>query len=247
MPSSKQEEILENFDHIELDEHEIEYALYKAREAKHYQLKREAYNEKLRSDRSVKKYTADQLLLKFKEFWAADGYNLPIIMNLCYYFSGDAMFGGDLNKGLLLVGGVGVGKSTMMTFFRQNQVFSYRMISCREIESDFSNEGEKGVKTCSYNLPISTNSNPFGHQEIGFCFDDLGTEANAKHFGHEKNVMAEIILNRYDNKLDYRATHITTNLTADEIKTQYGSRVTDRMKEMFNLIVFNKDAKSRRL
>lgn len=119
-------------------------------------------------------------------------------------------------------------------------------MSCREIESDFSSEGEKSVSYCSYNIQIATNSNPFGHQVIGFCFDDLGTEANAKYFGKEKNVMAEIILNRYDNKLDFHSTHITTNLTADKIKEQYGTRVTDRMKEMFNIITFDKNAKSRR-
>jgi DNA replication protein DnaC len=74
----------------------------------------------------------------------------------------------------------------------------------------------------------------------------LGTEANAKHYGHEKNVMAEIILNRYDNNLPYHCTHITTNLTADEIKAQYGTRVTDRIREMFNIIKFPVGAKSRR-
>jgi DNA replication protein DnaC len=246
MPSSRQEEILVSFDHIELDETEIEFALSKAREDKYYRLKRESYNAELRKTWEPRKHTFDEVFDAFKKNYTVDEYNERIVKNLCYYFTEDARFEGNLQKGLLLVGGIGIGKTTLMHFFKRNQKFSYKVVSCREIESDFSSTGEKSVNNCSYNIEVATNANPYNQTYVGFCFDDLGTEANAKHFGHEKNVMAEIILNRYDNKLDYHCTHITTNLTADEIKLQYGSRVTDRMKEMFNLIVFNKEAKSRR-
>jgi DNA replication protein DnaC len=245
MPQSKQP-ILETFDDIELTDEEAAEALRKGREEKHYRLKREEYNEKIRKEYEPKKFTAEELFPQFKSVWSVDVDNIDIVRNLCYYFTDDERFKGDLTKGLLLVGGVGIGKTTMMEFFKRNQKASYRILSCREIESDFSSEGEKSVQYCSYNVPIAVNSNPFGHQEIGFCFDDLGTEANAKHYGKEKNVMAEIILNRYDNKIPFPCTHITTNLTADQIKEQYGSRVTDRMREMFNIITFDKNAKSRR-
>lgn len=247
MPSSSQAGILENYNHIELTEDEIESALVKAREEKHYRLKREAYNEQLRRTWEPKKHTFDEVYDAFVNAYDVDGFNQRIVKNLCYYFTEDSRFEGNLKKGLLLVGGIGIGKTTLMHFFKRNQKFSYKVVSCRDIESDFSSTGEKSVNNCSYNIDVATNANPYNQTQIGFCFDDLGTEANAKHFGHEKNVMAEIILNRYDNKLDYHCTHITTNLTADEIKAQYGSRVSDRMKEMFNLIVFNKDAKSRRI
>jgi DNA replication protein DnaC len=245
MPQSKQP-ILENFDDIELTDEEVANALHKGREEKFYRLKREAYNEKIRKQNERKKFTAEELLEWFEMHFVIDDENVLIIQNLCYYFAEDERFAGDPNKGLLLVGGVGIGKTTLMEFFKRNQKASYRILSCREIESDFSSEGEKSVQYCSYNVPIAVNSSPFGHQEIGFCFDDLGTEANARHYGKEKNVMAEVILNRYDNKIPFPCTHITTNLTADQIKQQYGSRVTDRMREMFNIITFDKNAKSRR-
>lgn len=246
MPQSKVEQISDNYDHIELTDEEVADALHKCRIEKHYRLKREAYNEKLRAEYVPKKYTYQQLLNSFGASFNVDDENIVQLKNICHYFSEDPQFNGDPKKGLLLVGGVGIGKTTLMNFFKQNQKYSYRMLSCREIESDFSSEGEKSVQCCSYNIAIAVNSNPFGHQEIGFCFDDLGTEANAKHYGKEKNVMAEIILNRYDNQLPGYCTHITTNLTADQIKQQYGTRVTDRMKEMFNIITFDKNAKSRR-
>lgn len=246
MPQSKTEPILVNYDHIELTEDEIKAAIAKGKEEKHFRLKREEYNEKLRADRTPLKYTFEQTFETFKTLYDIDNDNEEIVKNLCYYFTEDNRFIGDPSKGLLLVGGVGIGKSTLMNWFRRNQKYSYRLMSCREIESDFSAEGDKSVSYCSYNVKIATNSSPFGHQEIGFCFDDLGTEANGKHFGKEKNVMAEIILNRYDNNLPGYCTHITTNLNADQIREQYGSRVTDRMREMFNIITFDKSAKSRR-
>lgn len=243
---SKVKATLENYDDIQLTEDEVMEALRKGREDKHFRLKREAYNEKLRKERDPLKFTYSELFTLFQNSFDVDVDNAPIVMNLARYFTDSPLFDGNLKKGLLLVGGVGIGKSTLMDFFKRNQKHSYRMLSCREIESDFSSDGEKSVQYCSYNIQIATNADPFGHQEIGFCFDDLGTEANGKHFGKEKNVMAEIILNRYDNKIPYHCTHITTNLTADQIREQYGSRVTDRMREMFNIITFGKDAKSRR-
>lgn len=246
MPPSKVEPILDNYEQIHLDNDEVQEALRRGREEKYYRLKREAYNAEIRSDFVPKKFTAEQVLEAFMRQYDVDSENESIIKNLCYYFTEDTRFKGDPNKGLLLVGGVGIGKTTLMHFFKQNQKYSYRVMSCREIESDFSSEGEKSVVYCSQNIKIAVNANPFGHQEIGFCFDDLGTEANAKHYGKEKNVMAEILLNRYDNQLLSYCTHVTTNLTADQIKEQYGSRVTDRMREMFNIITFDKHAKSRR-
>ncbi len=245
--SHQAQEVSVNFNEIELDELEIEEAMRKAREEKFYRLQREAYREKLFADKQPKKYTSGDLLTFFKSTFVVDDDNRDIVHQLCWYFAGEDKFPGDLKKGLLLMGGVGIGKSTLMQFFIKNQVRSYRILSCRDIESKFSTDGDEIVKQCSYMQPVAKNSDPFGHQEIGFCFDDLGTEANAKHYGKEKNVMAEIILNRYDNQIDFRATHITTNLNAERIKSEYGPRVTDRMREMFNVIEFPETAKSRRV
>ncbi|KKL94503.1 hypothetical protein LCGC14_1864050, partial [marine sediment metagenome] len=37
-----------------------------------------------------------------------------------------------------------------------------------------------------------------------------------------------------------------TNLNANELEDRYGKRVRSRMREMFNLIAFKKDAKDKR-
>lgn len=200
------------------------------------------------------KYTAEEYYKAFTNIFPIDEERekdyVKIVKRLCAYFSNDPRFETNdlkLNRGILLFGGVGVGKTTLLAAFRQNMAFSYRIISCREIESDFSTDGDEVVQKYSFNFPIPVNSNPYGHQELGYCFDDLGTETSvSKHYGKAKNVMAEILLNRYDNQLDFRATHITTNLSESEIEEIYGTRVLDRIKQSFNIIAFPEDAKSRR-
>lgn len=59
--------------------------------------------------------------------------------------------------------------------------------------------------------------------------------------------MAEILLSRYDLFITRRIpTHATTNLNAKELEDLYGNRVRSRMRELFNLIAFEKDAVDKR-
>lgn len=180
-----------------------------------------------------------------------DEFNDTVITMLCYYFSEDPRFeaaGFDLRKGIILFGGVGVGKTTLMRAFSRNQRSSYVIKMCRQIEDEFSQDGDKVLKVYSAPYyPKDIQANPFRHREFGICFDDLGTEPISKYYGKDTNTMAEVILNRYDNELPGPLTHITTNLSPDEIKEKYGTRATDRMREMFNLIRFPKEATSRRV
>jgi hypothetical protein len=68
----------------------------------------------------------------------------------------------------------------------------------------------------------------------------LGVEGSLKYFGNECNVMAEILLSRYDLFVSQKImTHITTNLTASEIENLYGNRVRSRLRKCSNLISFD--------
>jgi DNA replication protein DnaC len=59
--------------------------------------------------------------------------------------------------------------------------------------------------------------------------------------------MAEILTNRYEHFVESKAiTHITTNLSASEIEKAYGNRVRSRLRQMFNLIAFDKDSIDKR-
>lgn len=185
------------------------------------------------------------------KFFVIDKENQAQVNALCMYFSGDSRlpeYGMSYDKGILLMGGLGVGKTHLMSFFFQNQMASYVMVKCGDVENKWLHARPEDPDVISYYsnpIPSSINGNPYHHQELGICFDDLGRETiPSKRFGEEKNVMAEILMNRYDRKHPYGFTHVTTNLNGEKIKELYGDRVLDRMNEMFNVITF--EGKSRR-
>lgn len=258
--------IQRNFDEIELDEYEIEEALRQARENKFYRLEKERYWDRVLSEPDIRLYTAEELYGRLKasknpqgRTFVIDDYNRDQVKLVCQYFAMDPEFehheGYSLKKGLALLGNVGVGKTYLMAFFFQNQNASYVMANCRKIEGQWVEEsgskdkpGKGVIERYSGPIEIATNTNPFGAKSIGVCFDDLGTETSpSKAYGEEKNVLAEILMNRYENPvLSFNQTHVTTNLSAHDIATKYGTRIRDRFREMFNVINFPNEAKSRR-
>lgn len=173
-----------------------------------------------------------------------------LIFKLLVYAIGDAdccrQRGISLRKGILLIGPIGCGKTSLMML--TNYFFSiekqFQMKSSREISFEFEKEG--------YKL-INRYGNSFVHSFGGrfksgiICFDDLGIEQVQKYYGNECNVMAEILLSRYDLFVQRKIiTHATTNLSASELESLYGNRVRSRMREMFNLIAFDKESIDKR-
>lgn len=138
----------------------------------------------------------------------------------------------DLDKGILLVGIIGCGKTSLMQLFNilTHQHRKYIVKPTRTIAGEFLQNGYEAISK-------------YGNTDKIYCFDDLGIEQNMKHFGNESNVMAEILLSRYE-LLRTRGiiTHATTNLNANELEKLYGNRVRSRLREMFNLITFPIDA-----
>jgi DNA replication protein DnaC len=170
----------------------------------------------------------------------------PIIIKLIAYFLEDEItaskFEIDLTKGILLSGPVGCGKTCLMALMRYisqpNKKFFLK--TCRDISFEFIKDGYEVIHRYSH-----------GHntraEHKNYSFDDLGTEKNLKYFGNECNVMAEIILSRYDIFISKKIyTNITTNLSASEIETAYGNRVRSRLRNMLNLIAFDKTTKDKR-
>jgi hypothetical protein len=152
----------------------------------------------------------------------------------------------DLKKGILLTGPIGCEKTSLMTlvryFFQPGK--QYQIKSTRDISFEFEKEGFKVINRYSKNSLNLSYSNPV---PIIICFDDLGVEQPQKHFGNECNVMGEILLSRYDLFISKAIpTHLTTNLSATEIEEKYGNRVRSRMREIFNLVAFDKNNNDKR-
>lgn len=172
--------------------------------------------------------------------------DLPAIRKLLAYFLQDAisaeLYGISLQKGIYLTGPVGCGKTSLMSLLRQLQQPHNRYIikSCRDVSFEFIEHGYSIIT--KYSVLSFKNFEP-----VVYCFDDLGVENNLKFYGNECNIMAEIILSRYDQFINRKLlTHITTNLSATEVEAFYGNRVRSRMRELFNLIAFNRTSTDKR-
>ena len=169
-----------------------------------------------------------------------------IIYKLIAYFLKDEQacyqFNLDLEKGILLTGPIGCGKTSLMNLMKYLTATEHKFYvkPCRDISFEFIQDGYQIIH--KYSIGKLYQSEP-----RTYCFDDLGTENNLKYFGNECNVMAEILLSRYDLFISKKLlTHITTNLSATEIETHYGNRVRSRLREMVNLIAFEKTAQDKR-
>lgn len=169
-----------------------------------------------------------------------------IIFKLCIYFIKDYDYcqklNIDPNKGILLSGPVGCGKTSLMKLLMHiapNQK-PYEVIPARNITFTFNNKGYEVIEH-------------YGDNNY-YCFDDLGIEPTGRHYGKDCNVMGEILLSRYDlytnnNLVAERSrsiTHATTNLNAQELEDRYGNRVRSRMRQLFNLIAFDKESIDKR-
>lgn len=172
--------------------------------------------------------------------------DIPLITKLiCYFIRDEAMakkLGLDLNKGILLIGPVGCGKTTLMNLMRHIPELERKffMKSCRDISFEFIKDGYEVIQRYSYGQIAH-----FVHKN--YCFDDIGAEKNIKYFGNECNVMAEILLSRYEIFVHKNIqTYITSNLSAQELEQAYGNRVRSRLRAMVNLVAFDKDIPDKR-
>jgi hypothetical protein len=173
--------------------------------------------------------------------------DIPLLRKVLSYFFKDletaTSLGIHLNKGIMLSGPIGCGKTSLMFLLRhfmpqQNQ---YIVKSCRDISFEFIKEGYSTIQKYSH-------SSFKNHEPITYCFDDLGTENNLKFYGNECNIMAEILLSRYDLFVSRKLiTHLTTNLSASEIEASYGNRLRSRLREQFNLVAFDNGVKDKRI
>lgn len=244
-----------------LTDEEIEAALRKARHDKAIARKEREYLEKISKPKEYPKPTfeqfkqaiLDKIIHKIPDY-ILDEHNQHNFDLLCLYFYGHPDFETidngryRLNKGIALLGPIGCGKTSMLAGFSINHINPFIVISCRKVAGEYALKDNGGSITIDrYSCPAEVPPFEFyGHKFVGRLFDDLGTENVKKHFGNESNVMEEILLNRYDNLDLIGKTHITSNLSAEQIEEIYGPRVRSRLRQMCNFLVFNPKGADRR-
>ena len=150
-------------------------------------------------------------------------------------------------KGLLLLGSLGNGKTTMLRTLKvfldgtgnwvgpiceATEIWRAERLSCLDDLNDESVVSSKNFIFRCYNERI-------------LIIDDLGVEnKECKVFGEQRHPLEHLLLHRYTLDL---TTIISTNLKSlDVIEERYGSRVVDRLYETYDRIVFEGESYRRK-
>ena len=157
-----------------------------------------------------------------------------VYKKLIQFFHADPKFPGDLNRGFMLMGPTGTGKTLAMEimskyrtiddtkFIIQNRVYrmNYDIIDVNRLVNKFMDDSFDGIHIyCNRYL---------------ICLDDIGTEIEkVKHFGNTLDVVSHILSERYAKRL---MTLATTNFPLKTLENKYDDRVISRMYAMFNFI-----------
>jgi DNA replication protein DnaC len=182
-----------------------------------------------------------------KEF-VKDEFTTNNILPLVFYFSKDERFFDcenlsklstpSFDKGILIVGTFGNGKTAAMRVFEKIFV----NIKDKTFKGYTANEVVGMFEKCNSDIlkaEFDRKMN-FGSR----YFDDMKTERIASNYG-KVNIFKDILETRYNNNLK---TYITCNykegfegnveVALEEFGEKYGGRVYDRLFEMFNVIEF---------
>jgi DNA replication protein DnaC len=145
--------------------------------------------------------------------------------------------GSEINpqKALGLFGNTGSGKTLHLQaiaeyakidelkFIRSGKVANFvpELISAQSLVSQFGKNGFDGIDKWI--------------RKPAIIIDDVGTEQAAQNYGNKLEVFAYFIEERY---LQHKITHISSNLSLDELKERYGERVYGRLIERTNIVYF---------
>lgn len=247
-----------SYEDVTLTPEEERHALHAAKIVKAQSINLSQYRDRMTEKVRYPVYTAQELYeLKIRQAnemlsdkgieFIVDDFNREIIQEMCFYFTSDCRCKWNLNKGIMLYGNTGSGKTFLMEMFAVNPRLTYRVFHVlQDVQSRAMQDGDEGLEPFTRLLNNTAFYTEFGQHQCGAMFDDLGTEdRSVTYFGTTQNVMRNIIERRYQN-VPIAATHFTTNLTTEQIEERYGARVRSRLREMVNLIEFNPKAPDRR-
>jgi DNA replication protein DnaC len=132
--------------------------------------------------------------------------------------------------GLLITGGVGCGKSTIMNAI-------YRVIKRYVKQAGGFSEDIKAIKAQNITSVFADDITKSHYYYAKWLFiDDLGCDSPVvNNYGTKTTPMSDLLCERYEKQLP---TIITTNLSSEDILKIYGERIVDRLNEMCNKIIY---------
>lgn len=157
--------------------------------------------------------------------------------NLLLYLLRDKSFSKDLNKGILLIGPSGTGKTVYMKIL--GLLLGY--LHNKKVPSYTGKQMENILRLPPENDTVTM----LWYDVLGsmFCFEDIGEENDkVKVMGTDINVGIEILGARhleYENKQSL--TFGTSNLNVKQMGRKYGARIESRIHEMFNVFPLEGD------
>jgi len=166
-----------------------------------------------------------------------DDRNEKTIYTILRYFLKDENFNeygqvknkSSINKGLLIYGDNGVGKTKLFSILQNvgKELLDY---GCKDLWFISVSTGSFVEKYMRSTQDKGSNFLISNYYRCKLYIDDLGKEKKA--FKSDE-IFEEVLYerHRFDSK-----TFVTTNLTPVEISERYGPRIGDRLPEMFNII-----------
>ena len=164
-----------------------------------------------------------------------DTNNEPTIEQLFYYATHNPLFNGDLNKGIMLQGKFGCGKTIILE--------TYSLI-----HNHSAGKGELNFPLLTFIKSIELqeriireSTKPFLLRPI--IIDEFGREPKTvQYFGNMLRPVSELLSERSDTGA---ITHGTTNFTLKTLSSDefYGGMIGDRLKMMFNFITLKGDSR----
>ena len=160
--------------------------------------------------------------------YSFDENNKEVIQQCFLYLTANDKFKGDLQKGILLVGKVGNGKTTIA------KILGDIIGICNNIHFDF--------LPCSELAEITQRNESLDrYYRRPLIMDEIGRESDVvKVYGTQRSPVIEILNKRHVNNA---ITFATSNFDLSDLGKKYGFYIEDRIKEMFNIIVLSGDSR----
>jgi DNA replication protein DnaC len=159
-----------------------------------------------------------------------DNNNKEIVQQLFFWLSNNSEFKGNLQKGILLVGNIGSGKTLIIESF----IRLYNLICEVEKKIRIHDSRQLFYKLTEDGIGDYINQKMF--------IDDLGKEPlEFTHFGYTKQPMVELLTERHSKGI---LTFATGNYRIEDYGSKiYNETISDRLKEMFNIFILKGDSK----